>query len=446
MGDQDSRDTGSVLPELHRVGAQVGNPIQCYCSAEEGTTTLRAALAVVEHNRPGFESHRQQLHWSRLTAQAHEAALLQFNALAASLCNSADKLSLEADSTVTRLPALIRRLHNKCCRDSLEKDAHRSWWKTMVTLSQAAQRRGQSWPESHDRAIREVADSWAHPDWLVVLENLRYIRDHLEGPPDRYSRPYKLQQVAWHNQSKVGADLIMDMSNVRWYLPEGFSQCSPTAYSLSTIIELAEFLYIQPAPADPADLSRVATNLRQILHFVGPPAASCNFINTMREGFPSYSLVMSFEDAFRTWEGKLIPHLSEWRPIKTSSMSLRPAAQGHTFQSTIHSPAWMNLVHRSRSRGLVSRKGLHNFQWDLLSMAVSQVEPTLKPYENYLPPLNSHRVQDAPLNNLDEVHKWMQLHRLAATDDRECGNLEFLCTLNTPSLKRMRYLLHLCKD
>ena len=40
----------------------------------------------------------------------------------------------------------------------------------------------------------------------------------------------------------------------------------------------------------------------------------------------------------------------------------------------------------------------------------------------------------------------MQLHRPEATDDRECGNLEFLCTLNTPSPERMRYLLDLCKD
>jgi len=40
----------------------------------------------------------------------------------------------------------------------------------------------------------------------------------------------------------------------------------------------------------------------------------------------------------------------------------------------------------------------------------------------------------------------MRLHRLAATDNRECGNLEFLCTLNTPFPERMRYLLDLCKD
>jgi len=106
----------------------------------------------------------------------------------------------------------------------------------------------------------------------------------------------------------------------------------------------------------------------------------------------------------------------------------------------------MDLVHRSRGCGLVSRKGLHNLHWDLLSMAISPVEPILKAYDTYLPPLNSHRVQDAPLNNLDWVHNWLQLHRPAATDDRECRNLEFLCTLNTPSAERMRYLLDLCKD
>ena len=117
---------------------------------------------------------------------------------------------------------------------------------------------------------------------------------------------HTLQQVAWHNQSKAGAELIIDISNVRRHLPEVFSRCSPTVYSPSIIIELAELLYIQPAPADPVDSSRVATNLRQILRYLGPPAASCNFINTMRKGSPSYSIVMAFDDAFRTWEGKLM--------------------------------------------------------------------------------------------------------------------------------------------
>ena len=104
-------------------------------------------------------------------------ALLQLNALAPSLGNSADKLpvNLGADSRVTRLPALMRRLYNKCRRDPLEKEAHRSWWENMVTLCRAALRKGKSWPELHDRAIQEVAESWEHPDWLAVLENLRYI-------------------------------------------------------------------------------------------------------------------------------------------------------------------------------------------------------------------------------------------------------------------------------
>jgi len=257
------REIREACSQLHRVRAQVGNPLQCYRSVEKSTTALQAALAVVEHNRTGFESHRQQLHWPRLTAQSHEAALLQLNALAASLRNSADKLSLGADSRVTRLPAFIRRLYNRCCRDPLEKDAHRSWWEIMVTLCRTAQNKGESWPESHDRAIREVADSWKHPDWLAVLENLRYIRDHPGGPPERYSRPYKLQKVAWHNQSKVGTDLIMDISGLRRHLPEGFSG-AVRAYFPSIIIELAELLCIQPALADPADSSWVATNLRQI--------------------------------------------------------------------------------------------------------------------------------------------------------------------------------------
>ena len=67
-----------------------------------------------------------------------------------------------------------------------------------------------------------------------------------------------LQQVAWHNQSKAGADLIRDISGLRRHLPKGFTQCRPNAYSPSIIIELTELLYRQPAPADPADSARVA--------------------------------------------------------------------------------------------------------------------------------------------------------------------------------------------
>jgi len=170
----------------------------------------------------------------------------------------------------------------------------------MVTLCRIAQNKGKSWPDSHDMGIEEVADDWEHPDWLVVLVDLRYIRDRPEGPPERYSRPYRLQQVAWHNQSKAGASLIMDISCLRRHLPEGFSWCRLTACSPSIIIELAELLYIQPAPADPADSSQVATNLQQILGFLGPSAASCNFINIMRKRSPSYSLATALEQAFKT--------------------------------------------------------------------------------------------------------------------------------------------------
>jgi len=66
---------------LHRVGAQDGNPLQCYRSAEESTTARWAALAVVEHCPPGFESHRQQLHWPRPMAQIHAAALLHCDSM-----------------------------------------------------------------------------------------------------------------------------------------------------------------------------------------------------------------------------------------------------------------------------------------------------------------------------------------------------------------------------
>jgi len=40
----------------------------------------------------------------------------------------------------------------------------------------------------------------------------------------------------------------------------------------------------------------------------------------------------------------------------------------------------------------------------------------------------------------------MQLHRPENMDDKEYGNLEFLCNLNTPSTERMKYLLNLCKE
>jgi len=93
----------------------------------------------------------------------------------------------------------------------------------MVTLCRTAQNKGKSWPDSHDIAIQEVADSWVHPKWPSVIVDLRYVKDRPEGPPEKYSRPYRLQQVAWHNQSKAEANLIRDISGVCRHLPEGFT-------------------------------------------------------------------------------------------------------------------------------------------------------------------------------------------------------------------------------
>jgi len=62
----------------------------------------------------------------------------------------------------------------------------------MVTLCRTAQNKGKSRPDSHDMAIQEVADSWEHPNWPFVLLDLKYIRDRPEGPPEKYSRPYRL--------------------------------------------------------------------------------------------------------------------------------------------------------------------------------------------------------------------------------------------------------------
>ena len=105
--------------------------------------------------------------------------------------------------------------------------------------------------------------------------------------------------------------------------------------------------------------------------------------------------------------------------------STRPHLSIHHPQSSLDGPG----IQVSKSWLGLGEGFAHSLHWDLLSMAISQVEPTLKPYDTYLPPLNSHRVQDATLNNLDEAHRWMQLLRPEATDDREYGNPEFLCTL-----------------
>jgi len=94
---------------------------------------------------------------------------------------------------------------------------------------------------------------------------------------------------------------------------------------------------------------------------------------------------MAFEEAFKIWDGKFAHplHSSEWRPVNTSPMSLRMEAQVHSYQATIHGPAWMDMVYILQGQDPVSGKVPNTLHWDLFSMVVSQVEPTLQQYKNY---------------------------------------------------------------
>jgi len=75
----------------------MGVPFSVPDRSKTVTTAMQVALAVIEHSLPGFEKNRQQLHWLRLTAQAHDAAMTQLTALVTYLRNSADKLSQGSD-------------------------------------------------------------------------------------------------------------------------------------------------------------------------------------------------------------------------------------------------------------------------------------------------------------------------------------------------------------
>jgi len=85
-----------------------------------------------------------------------------------------------------------------------------------------------------------VAKSWEHPDWPANLSHFRRTRDHAEGPSGKHSKPYRLQEVAWHSQAKAEIELIGSITGLRRHLPEGFTRCSPAFYSPSIIIKLAE--------------------------------------------------------------------------------------------------------------------------------------------------------------------------------------------------------------
>ena len=106
----------------------------------------------------------------------------------------------------------------------------------------------------------------------------------------------------------------------------------------------------------------------------------------------------------------------------------------------------MDHAQRLRVSNSFFGKGSNTLHWDLLCMAVSQIQPTLKLHYTYFPPINLRWTQDRPLSILDEVESWMRFHGPNVTVDRECGALEFQCTLNTPCPERLKYLLNLCKE
>jgi len=132
------------------------------------------------------------------------------------------------------------------------------------------------------------------------------------------------------------------------------------------------------------------------------------------------SLDAALEEAIRAWEclnSHYVVSL-EWRPASKSHMSLRQDVHGLNHQAITHCPAWTSLRSRAQGRGPAGFKAAHTEHWNLLTMATSQIEPTLEPYDTYLPPINSRRLQDSPLNNLEEVAEWMHQHRPGDIDNR----------------------------
>jgi len=156
----------------------------------------------------------------------------------------------------------------------------------------------------------------------------------------------------------------------------------------------------------------------------------------------------ALEEAIRAWECSNSHHVAtlEWRPANKSHMTLRKDAHGPNHQTITHYPAWTNVSSRAQWCEPTDSKTTHTEHWNLLTMATSQIEPTLRPYDMYLPPINSRRLQDSPLNNLEEVKAWMRCHRPGDIDNRASGNLEYLYEMNTPSPDCLLYLLQLCQS
>ena len=103
---------------------------------------------------------------------------------------------------------------------------------------------------------------------------------------------------------------------------------------------------------------------------------------------------MALEEAF-SGLGKLKPFPPDILfMVRTSSMALGQDTHSLNHHAITHSPAWTRLASRAKVTE-PHRPGTANIlHWNLLSMAVAQIEPILKPYDTYLPPLNSRHLQD----------------------------------------------------
>jgi hypothetical protein len=85
---------------------------------------------------------------------------------------------------------------------------------------------------------RQVAGSWDAPDWPQCLAKFRYIWDHPQREGVQQLKPYRLQPIIWHSQTKAGTILIRDIIELCRHLPAGFIRCALAFYSPSIIIEL----------------------------------------------------------------------------------------------------------------------------------------------------------------------------------------------------------------
>ena len=111
--------------------------------------------------------------------------------------------------------------------DTHGNPSHMIWWEGALQDRPGLQ---QTVAQHTDKIIQQVADSWETRGWPSNLAGLQYIRDHPHGK-EQHSKPYKMQQMAWHSQVKASTELIKDIIGLQRHLPEEFTRCAPAFYS-----------------------------------------------------------------------------------------------------------------------------------------------------------------------------------------------------------------------